>query len=670
MNTNKINSRQKNKWIYWCLIIFLSILFSIYYYMLQRTFAPDHEALESVVVAYRDIMHNRSFSEYFFPHWAIIRPLSRIFLHIPYINDSFIRVLRTAYTLIYFIYHVFVLDLCLRDNHSSTKKWYNLPFYIIFMVFLPMRYTSHFGHLGEHWDQFPFNQHPEALLACVISVWIVCRTVENKCISTWKKWILYSIVLALGTWIGQQIYLVAFLFPFCVVIFITYTKGQKNEGKFWWIAIGLLFAGIILIKFASIFSDSLAILFGTEKDNALFSKSIKWAAVPELGKGGLNYLMAVLGLFNLDYSQLNVYNLDIFQYLLRTLIIIFIFSCVFKCTRELWVSGSKDRIIETTICLGFVLLSCFWIFTDYSLDVLNHLRYLVLLVFYGVIILCMNSENLARFFKLKFIESKKALCIFGCVLCIASVPIIGWDHRQSDSIYWDEYLAIIETINNEKLHSGYWGSTYEAGTFIMSMTSGQHLLTHMFVTDDGYIDINYGNGHFSEDDLYYDYILIERLPNTVYPEVTGEQWKLFYKNYGYPDRVISPYPGVEMLIYDDGIKLGNRKYKKNELFTTGTMEESEKIILPANETQYGPYVTLEPNEYYITIKGENLANAQYECSYNFGLDSLEIYKLSKTDEQVTYMIQVDETIDNVEFLCQNKGKSALVIDCIIVNIKE
>lgn len=104
----------------------------------------------------------------------------------------------------------------------------------------------------------------------------------------------------------------------------------------------------------------------------------------------------------------------------------------------------------------------------------------------------------------------------------------------------------------------------------------------------------------------------------------------------------------------DSVAMQNSEYINNE------------IVLYKNGIIYGPYITLYPGEYEIEIKGNNLFNAKYYCSYNMGKNLSDINVITYTDNNIIYKIQVTEILENVEFPIKNLAEENIVVSSIKV----
>lgn len=81
-------------------------------------------------------------------------------------------------------------------------------------------------------------------------------------------------------------------------------------------------------------------------------------------------------------------------------------------------------------------------------------------------------------------------------------------------------------------------------------------------------------------------------------------------------------------------------------------EDAEKaadgIVLFTNGLAYGPYITLSPGDYEVTIYGSGLQFANYDCTWDAGQGQFQLKNESVSDKQIIFQINVPEKRENVE----------------------
>lgn len=92
----------------------------------------------------------------------------------------------------------------------------------------------------------------------------------------------------------------------------------------------------------------------------------------------------------------------------------------------------------------------------------------------------------------------------------------------------------------------------------------------------------------------------------------------------------------------------------------GQKEDELCEILPG-EILCGPGITIYTGKYEISFEGENLDMADFECVYDSGEESVEIYNLRKDKTKVVYNICLDDTALYVETRVKNNSDSPVIL---------
>lgn len=85
---------------------------------------------------------------------------------------------------------------------------------------------------------------------------------------------------------------------------------------------------------------------------------------------------------------------------------------------------------------------------------------------------------------------------------------------------------------------------------------------------------------------------------------------------------------------------------------------------------FGPYISLYPGTYQVTICGKGLEHLGFDCDYsdNYSLCSIPIESAAVTDDVITYTIHLDSYTTNIEFTLFNNSSEPVTLDRI--NIAE
>ena len=127
---------------------------------------------------------------------------------------------------------------------------------------------------------------------------------------------------------------------------------------------------------------------------------------------------------------------------------------------------------------------------------------------------------------------------------------------------------------------------------------------------------------------------------------------------------------------NDEIILNNFSYEMDEvqdemiisetdLFKTGKMNDN--IILQKDDVQYGPYYKLKKGKYKISCYGENLTKCTFWSYYDKAFTNVEIKNICIEDSCVSYYIELEKDVDDIEFLAKNENDDCEVrIDCYVI----
>lgn len=132
---------------------------------------------------------------------------------------------------------------------------------------------------------------------------------------------------------------------------------------------------------------------------------------------------------------------------------------------------------------------------------------------------------------------------------------------------------------------------------------------------------------------------------------------------------LRPYIARSGIGYDaNSLVLGNADlYGGAILLCAGIAEKGfNEIILHSGGVQFGPYCEMEQGTYRITVHGENLTNAGFDC-YSYSIDStLEPYDEILENNMYQYVIDVPEAINRVEIRTFNSSNTDVIVSYIEV----
>ena len=105
------------------------------------------------------------------------------------------------------------------------------------------------------------------------------------------------------------------------------------------------------------------------------------------------------------------------------------------------------------------------------------------------------------------------------------------------------------------------------------------------------------------------------------------------------------------------------KYKADELYyLENKFDSNSSAVISGENIQYGPYIQLWEGTYDITLKGENLKNAELRCTADYGKEKIPITILESSDKMIVYRIVLMNDYDNVEFTARCTGNGYIVLN--------
>lgn len=108
-------------------------------------------------------------------------------------------------------------------------------------------------------------------------------------------------------------------------------------------------------------------------------------------------------------------------------------------------------------------------------------------------------------------------------------------------------------------------------------------------------------------------------------------------------------------------------FDENSLYLTSNTFSNGNLALASGDTQFGPYCSMARGKYKVEIFGNNLSKGNFDgCSTSKGNDGFVISNMRKTDQYVSYYINIDEYINDMEFVCDNKSSTTLFINKLVI----
>lgn len=165
---------------------------------------------------------------------------------------------------------------------------------------------------------------------------------------------------------------------------------------------------------------------------------------------------------------------------------------------------------------------------------------------------------------------------------------------------------------------------------------------------------------FEKDSLMEVKQILETYLGKIVIENENNSWG-YYTMSDYSSSLKSEYTDIELKeLQRECENLVYANYNYDKLYCTNpVIAEQEGMLLAPGATQYGPYISLEKNEYIIRINGENLTNMDFDCIGDRNINIINI--MEHTDNNIIYKINIEENINSIEFrVFNNTNENAVV----------
>ena len=301
---------------------------------------------------------------------------------------------------------------------------------------------------------YPFNYHMDANLFVVISAWIVYRIQPVK-IEIRKYCYLGLVVLSFLAFLKSDlIYAIAFVAPLTIVTILSFMK--KNLVPKIPVILMVTLGGIIVLRLMCLIVPQLSMLFATETSKYSFSTNMygmsNWTSIGVWGSQLQIYLTIIANLFNFNFAQISVINLDIVVYTLRLLLVIYMFYNIIRNVVRIF-SKKESNDAETLISLGFVLLSIVFICSEVCENTYSG-RYLGSLLILGTVVLCWNIDKIYA----RLLDSRMH-CKIGWTFMLLCLMVAAsyqheWGCHKANDLWDDSHEQAVEIAEERGLTDG------------------------------------------------------------------------------------------------------------------------------------------------------------------------------------------------------------------------
>lgn len=195
------------------------------------------------------------------------------------------------------------------------------------------------------------------------------------------------------------------------------------------------------------------------------------------------------------------------------------------------------------------------------------------------------------------------------------------------------------------------------GTYRVSVT-GENLtgMTYDVVSESGDVSYTIYNPTLSETELTFGFILSAATPRV---EVR------FFNQGTEPVTLASCV--IEETETEDIMDF-SISFADNEYLTNGEDKDGVRYIYEAG-LSYGPYLSLIPGIYNVSITGTNLEWALPKFTSQYGADTHTLYNLQTTPTNISYRIQVTEMLQATEITLYNPTPDPITVESITIKLQ-
>ena len=528
--------------------------------------------------------------------------------------------------------------LLLKLIYDYKKQLFPIFIAICLFIFRMSRYMNSMGQFG-HAD----------MVAYVISIMILLQLIYSK--SDNKKYIVMFYVLMIMVNMTDALCSYIFTIPLIIATLIKYfqTKEKINLhvfiSSFFILISSRLLARILSLNGIHQFYETYGSCFCSFEDI--------WNNISVT-------IQAFMYYFNAHFFDQKIFLLQTCCQLIGFVLMVISILILFYNIKHFF---EKD-IVDQVLVLGIIIQTL--AFTFFNMCNFESRRYVICPVLYLLILVCrydwnsyvVNLKNKLENvnFNVSFQFLKVVLMLFFIVIPIAKIPSLP---KKSQTEY--EYNKIATVLQDKNLTNGYANFWH---AHVVTLASEGRVQVSNIVQDNLFIGQYYW---FSKSDWY------KSPANFVI--VSGDEGDIDYVDkekfinvLGEPKEVLD-IDNYSILIYDYDIsKKVNSDYN---VFKFGSQlgHNSEishcidkKLILNNNDMQFGPSVKLNKGKYKVTIIGENLQNGAFDVYSNKENKIFEINNVNVTPTKVTYEVQINKNVNDIEFRCYNNSNDDILIN--------
>lgn len=437
-------------------IIFFLAASSAYFYRLHLNFWPDPEYGEHTLrFFYRDQfggtfkLVNKNIISYF---------ISYLCYKIFGVGFQGVRVVAA-------FKYLLVLTFCTLLSVYSVKerkvKWYLLPLLAFLVVVISPGLGSYCGTFRTDtftYVQYPYDMHMEALFFALLECFLLEVSIH---LTSKKKQILAAsaifIICIVGIKTTDLYFGIGFYVPlfFCLLAYL-----WKKHRELFCDLLMLFFGALALLRIVSIVFAPLQSFFGIKSlgygewavGNAVYGDS-GFADFGNIFPSISNTLASLLALFNVELSGTSILSIYTLTAGIKICLIVVIYvtavRTVIDSVRD---NGKKQDLLSIVCSYTVILTTLFVMFSSYGARE-QAPRMLVIIIYYGAILLCRNVEGIILFLLPYYKSTKRFLGLLFCFCVIISIFPAKREVFQYEK-YKQDFRNLAELVKENELGIG------------------------------------------------------------------------------------------------------------------------------------------------------------------------------------------------------------------------
>lgn len=453
-------SKNKKKILSIGTIIVLAVCGAIYYYGLHLSFWPDPEFSYFPMRYYLEDKFNYKFWRYGFGFSEILARLSYFGFGIGF------KGIRIFAALMYFFIILCVAIVSIYVDIEKNFKWYVIPMFIFTAVLLNPGSSVNCGHHTAAYHLYPYDMHTEPVFLVFVLLVLVQYMMSVESVRKRRMTaVIISILSIIGITRTDLLFLIGFALPaLCVIVTELFKKNRDILKVF---SLGI-FGFIVILRCLSMVFKSFKRFFVVES-TPVYGSWVNGAHV--YGDSGIinlqkiwvnisNLVTELLALFNVELSG-SIISINMFINVFRTFMIFIILMLAIRQIKESFrVEGKGIDYVSLISSYGIIFNIFIIVITNYGGD-LRCIRYMTLIVFFGVILLCRHIDEICDFIFGAKKGNKLFIFTFFSLCCLSDFrPFWRSDSFQMDYEYsLQEVADIIQENNLGTGIGGHWYST-------------------------------------------------------------------------------------------------------------------------------------------------------------------------------------------------------------------